>query len=308
MVRIFFILTFLVFYSFSYEIKLISNVSSLKKDKNFLYIGTDQGEIFSFNLKNNELKKLFILPKIKSYYDESFSQIYDIDFLENSLLILSEGSFGEKDLFIYKNNQLKKQEIRLNDIRKVFFIDKYTILIASISSEIYLFDIKNSILLKKFKFSQSALGNLQLNEDKTLLVLGFESGEIELFDLLKWKIIHQYKQIHKDNIYQVDFKKNIILSCSTDRRIGVIKNNKENFSQQNFLIYACSLSPDGKFILFSDNNDNKTKVLDTDTLKQLTFFDNENLSVENIIFIDNKNFILSGFSNILLFRSLNESF
>ncbi|MBK1973456.1 WD40 repeat domain-containing protein [Campylobacter sp. TTU-622] len=304
MVRIFFILTFFILYSFSYEIKLNSNISSLKKNGDFLYIGTDKGEVFSFGLKNDKLKKLFILPKIKTYYDESFSQIYDIDSLEDSLLILSEGSYGKKDLFVYKDKQLTKQKIQLNDIRKVFFINKYTILIASISSEIYLFDIKNLTLLKKFKFSQSALGNLQLNEDKTILALGFESGEIKLFDLKEWKVLHKYKQIHKDNIYQIDFKKNIILSCSTDRRIGIIKNNKENFLQQNFLIYACSLSPDGKIAVFSDNNDNKTKIFSTDTLKQLTFFDNENLSVENIIFIDNKNFILSGFSNILLFRSL----
>ncbi len=39
----------------------------------------------------------------------------------------------------------------------------------------------------------------------------------------------------------------LFLSCGTDRRIGVVKNEEQNFLQKDFLIYTCALSPSGEF-------------------------------------------------------------
>ncbi|EOH9834605.1 WD40 repeat domain-containing protein, partial [Campylobacter jejuni] len=172
-------------------------------------------------------------------------------------------------------------------------------------SEIELIDksLKN---IKKFNFSHSSLNDAVLNEDKSRLIAGFESGEVELFDLKNWKMLKNYDKMHKDNIYQVDFKNNVILSCGTDRRIGVVKNEEQNFLQKDFLIYTCALSPNGELAVYSDNEAEVSEVFSTSDFKPVKTFNNENLMSEFIIFLNNKDFIVSGFGDSIMFRSIDE--
>ncbi|HDZ4951620.1 TPA: WD40 repeat domain-containing protein, partial [Campylobacter jejuni] len=212
--------------------------------------------------------------------------------------------FGSKNLSFYKDNlQIKKLEE--NSITKAFFINEDTYLLISIGSEIELID-KNLKNIKRFNFSHSSLNDAVLSEDKNKLVVGFESGEVELFDLKNWKMLKNYDKMHKDNIYQVDFKNNIILSCGTDRRIGIVKNEEQNFLQKNFLIYACALSPDGELAVYSDNEAGISEVFSTSDFKSIKTFNNENLMSEFIIFLNNKDFIISGFGDSIMFRSTDE--
>ncbi|MFH5237212.1 WD40 repeat domain-containing protein, partial [Campylobacter coli] len=152
------------------------------------------------------------------------------------------------------------------------------------------------------------LNDAVLNEDKSRLVAGFESGEVELFDLKSWKILKNYDKMHKDNIYQVDFKNDILISCGTDRRIGLVKNEEQTFLQKDFLIYTCALSPSGKLAAYSDNEEGFNEVFDTNTLKTVRIFKDENLMSEIIIFINERELIISGFGDKIVFRSLDESF
>lgn len=299
-----FILSFFYVLSPAYELKLNSNITTLKLNKQNLYIGTDKGEILQYNIKDKSLKELLSLPKIKNYYGNDFPKIYNIDIFKDTLLILSGGDFGTKNLSFY-NDDLQIKKLEENSITKAFFISENTYLLISVASEIELVD-KNLSSIKKFNFSHSSLNDVVLNEDKSELVAGFESGEVELFDLKNWKILKNYDKIHKDNIYQVDFKNNIILSCGTDRRIGLVKNGEENFLQKDFLIYACALSPNGKLAIYSDNEAGISEVFNTSDLKSIKTFNNGNLMSEFIIFLNNTEFIISGFGDSIIFRSIYE--
>ncbi|MBM0637100.1 WD40 repeat domain-containing protein [Campylobacter sp. VicNov18] len=304
MKKIFFILSFLYILSFAYELKLNSNVTALKFHEQNLYIGTDKGEVLKYHIQNKNLKKLLSLAKIKNYYGEDFSKIYSIDIFENTLLVLSEGDFGTKNLSFY-NNELQINKLKDNGIIKAFFIDKNTYLLVSMGSEIKSVD-KNLFYIKEFSFSHSSLNDAVLSEDRSKLLAGFESGEVELFDLKNWKILKNYDKMHKDNIYQVDFKNNTILSCGTDRRIVLIKDGRQNFLQKDFLIYACALDPSGNLAIYSDNEAGICEVFDTNTFKSLKVFDNKNLMVEFIVFLNYKDFVFSGFGQSIMFRSIDE--
>ncbi|MGH2305829.1 WD40 repeat domain-containing protein [Campylobacter taeniopygiae] len=299
-----FILNLFCVLSYAYELKINSNITSLKLDKQNLYIGTDKGEILLYNIKDKSLKELLSFPKIKNYYGDEFAKIYNIDIFKNKLLILSEGDFGSKNLSFYKES-LQTKKLEESSIIKAFFIDEDTYLLISIGSEIELID-KNLNHIKDFNFSYSSLNDVMLSEDKNKLVVGFESGEVKLFDLKNWKILKNYDKIHKDNIYQVDLKNNVILSCGTDRRVGIIKNEEQRFLQKDFLIYACALSPNGKLAVYSDNEAGISEVFNTDDFKTITTFNNENLMSEFIIFSNNKDFIISGFGDTIMFRSIDE--
>lgn len=299
---------------FALKIELGSNITALKLEENILYVGTEEGEIFSLDVskmdeKNSSIflnEALIKLDKIENFYGLSEAKIYSIDVKDEALLILSEGNYGEKNLSFYRKNHLiQTQKLKIGGVNKAFFIDEKTILLSLIGSEIKLLDL-NLKELNSFKFSHSSLNDLALSEDKTRLVAGFESGEVELFDLKKWKILQNYNQIHKDNIYQVDFKQGTILSCGTDRRIGVINEKEQKFLQKDFLIYACALSKNGKLAAFSDNDNNTIEIFNTDELKSVAKFTNENLMSEFIIFLDNKRFLISGYGTLILLRSLDE--
>ncbi|MGH2327748.1 WD40 repeat domain-containing protein [Campylobacter taeniopygiae] len=299
-----FILNLFCVLSYAYELKINSNITSLKLDKQNLYIGTDKGEILLYNIKDKSLKELLSFPKIKNYYGDEFAKIYNIDIFKNKLLILSEGDFGSKNLSFYKES-LQTKKLEESSIIKAFFIDEDIYLLISIGSEIELID-KNLNHIKNFNFSYSSLNDVILSEDKNKLVAGFESGEVKLFDLKNWKILKNYDKIHKDNIYQVDLKNNVILSCGTDRRVGIIKNEEQRFLQKDFLIYACALSPNGKLAVYSDNEAGISEVFNTDDFKTIKTFNNENLMSEFIIFLNNKDFIISGFGDTIMFRSIDE--
>lgn len=96
-------------------------------------------------------------------------------------------------------------------------------------------------------------------------------------------MLKNYDKMHKDNIYQVDFKNNVILSCGTDRRIGVVKMKNKIFTKR-FLIYTCALSPSGEFAVYSDNEAGVSEVFSTSDFKPVKTFNNENLMSEFIIF------------------------
>ncbi|TKX29935.1 WD40 repeat domain-containing protein [Campylobacter estrildidarum] len=305
MKKIFCILSFFYLFSYAYELKINSNITALKLGEQNLYIGTEKGEILKYNIQDKSLKKLLSLPKIKDYYGDNFAKIYNIDLNHNTLLILSEGDFGNKNLSFY-NKKLTIKKLQEQSVKKVFFIDNNTFLFVLLDSEIILVD-HNLKKIKEFQFSHSSLSDAVLNEDKTQLVAGFESGEVKLFDLKKWKILKNYDEIHKDNIYQVDFKKNIILSCGTDRRLGIVKNNKQYFLQKDFLIYTCALSPSGKFAIYSDNEAEISEIFNTNNFNSIAKFHNAGMMSEFIIFINENEFIISGFGDKILFRSVDES-
>ncbi|ACM64337.1 WD40 repeat domain-containing protein [Campylobacter lari] len=308
MKKIFLILLMSV-YVFSYELKLNSNLNVLKLIGNSLLIGLDNGEINQYSIQDKKLQKITQLDKIKNFYEENLSpRIYSIDYLNGAILILSEGDFGSKKLYVYKNKQLLSYDLVNDGVKKALFLDDNTILLALLGSNIELFDLKTKSVIKNFTFSNSSLSDVVLNETKTQLVAGFESGEIILFDVKKWQKIKSYKNIHKDNIYQLDFKNTVIASCSTDRKLGIVQNDQEKNIERNFLIYTCALNKNGSIAAFGDNEKNIIEIIDTKNLKSIKKFQNKDFLLEYLIFLNDHELISAGYEDKIIFWSIDESF
>ncbi|TXE83520.1 WD40 repeat domain-containing protein [Campylobacter peloridis] len=304
-----FLILLMSIYTFAYELILDSNLNALKLVGNDLIVGLDNGEIYKYSIKEKKMQKITQLAKIKNFYEENLSpRIYSIDYFDGAILILSEGDFGSKKLHVYKNHQLISYNLANDGVKKALFLDDNAILLALLGSNIELFNLKTKNIIKNFTFSNSSLSDVVLNETKTQLVAGFESGEIILFDIKNWKKIKSYKNIHKDNIYQLDFKNNIITSCGTDRKLGIVQNNNEKNIERNFLIYTCALNMDGSIAVFGDNEKNIIELIDTKNLKTIKKFQNKDFLLEYLIFLNDNNFIGAGYENKILFWSIDESF
>ncbi|WP_291949430.1 WD40 repeat domain-containing protein [Campylobacter sp.] len=295
--------------AFASELKLKSNLNAVKLIDERLLLGLDNGEILSVLIKTKQKELIAKLDKIKNFYEVNAEpRIYSIDYLNGMILILSEGDFGSKKLNIYKKDMIFDFQLPNNSVKKALFLNDEVVLLASLDSSIELLELKTKKIINKITFSSSSLSDVVLDESKTTLVAGFESGEIILFDLSKWQKIKSYKNIHKDNIYQLDYKNKTIVSCSTDRKLGIIKNDNEKFLERDFLIYACALNENGTIAAFSDNEKNIIELVDTKTFKTIKKIQNKNFLLEYLIFLGDNELISAGFENTIIFWSINESF
>ncbi|WP_267524638.1 hypothetical protein [Campylobacter sp. MG1] len=176
-----------------------------------------------------------------------FIDDYDI----NILAISSKD--GLKTLNIYKDNKLLKFKIS-SDINKAFLY-KDKIILTSLGSELIIRDLSFN-LIKKVHFSNASINAASINKEKAKIALGFESGKIVVYDLNSNDFIS--KEVHKDNIYNVDYKKDNIISCSTDRKV-IINDDKlneiTNIESDN-LVYNCALSDNLNFAYSCDLENN----------------------------------------------------
>ena len=314
--------------AFAYaDISLNANITALKLDKNSLFIGTDAGEVLWYDLAQKKLNEHFFikLPSVQNYYEKDISaRIHSLDEYGNSFLLVSEGDFGTQNISICRNFKIKAKDNTacatikspFTNIKKAFFIDKDTALIALLSSEIKLVDLKGFAnvnakkerklsVLKEYKFSHTSLNDIVLNDDKVLAAT--ESGELQVFDLKTWKLLANYDKINKDTLDQIDFKNGVVLSCGKERKIGIVRNNEQKFELMPFLTYSCALSPSGQIAAYSmlkaDNRNSNTTLVRTGDFKEIKIYENSEFFAKFIVFTNENEFIAAG-GNTILFRSV----
>lgn len=193
------------------------------------------------------------------------NNIIFIDDYEGMILAISTDE-GQKTLSIYKDNIIRNKSIS-SDINKAFLY-KNIIILTSLASEIIFLDLDFNEI-KRVHFSNASINAASMNKTKQKLVLGFESGKIVIYDLNTHTFIS--KEVHKDNIYNVDYKNNKIISCATDRKAIVSDDelNIINTIETNNLVYNCAISSSGK-VAYSCDIDNNICI------------DNEKINIGNL--------------------------
>ncbi|MBF7047986.1 WD40 repeat domain-containing protein, partial [Campylobacter volucris] len=104
------------------------------------------------------------------------------------------------------------------------------------------------------------------------------------------------------------FKNKTIVSCGTDRKLGIVKNGEEKSLERDFLIYTCALNFNASIAIFGDNEKNTIELVDTNTLQTIKTFQNKDFLLEYLIFLNDHEFISAGYENTIIFWSINESF
>lgn len=313
MKKSFFVLI-LALFSYANEPKINANITALKYEQNALFIGTDSGEVLEYDLKSKKIQKLIKLPAVQNHYEKGLgARIHSLDVYKNSFLVVSEGDFGTQNLNLCpKNASCSTVKAPFTNVKKAFFINENTALLALLSADIKLINLKEFLSLnsksatKEFKFSLTSLNDITLDETRQKLLSATESGELKVFDLQSWRVLANYDKIHKDFLYQIDFKNGVIVSCGNDKKVGIVRDNEQKFIPNPNVIYSCALNTNGQiaaYTIFKQDGKNKTELIDTKSLKKIASFENENFSPEFIIFLNEKEFLLSNYEGILL-RSL----
>lgn len=281
----------------TYTLTASGGVTDLVYKKGKLFVATTNSSVNIFNIKTKKLIKKIELPKIKDFAgDVVASKIYSVDALDNSILILSQGERGGRAIDIYKDEKLHSI---ISDKKRMFiarakFISKDKIIFSLLSNQLYYYDLnkKEAIYIKQI--SQSKFSHFKLDETKKRVIIADESGELKEINIESGEVVKNYSGYNLDNVFQVDWKNNIIITAGQDRRAVVYNQGQPYYKSVDFLIYSCALSPSGKIASFSSDEDNNVTVFNTKTKKELYKLTNNKMTLSSMVFLnENELFIAS---------------
>jgi len=278
-------------------------------EDNKIAIGCDDSSLKVYDYINKKFTKVIKLPKIKDFMGDIIdTRASSIDYLNGKYLILSDsGVGGYSDLRIF-DNELKDifSEKDKLAIIKAKFIDDTHILLGFLSNEVALYDVKNKKFLYRIQLNESRFSDFALNEDKSLVAFACESGEVTVVQVKDGKIVKKLSGANLDNIFSVDFKKDIVSCGGKDRRASWynIKSGKSDYILAKFFVYATALSPDSKMIAFTLDEKNNITIINRETKEKKYILKGQKSTLNTIIFKDKDTLFSASDDNIVIMWKL----
>lgn len=271
-----FLIVIFILFEFSFselikEMEFNANVLNIKQIRKDFLISLDNGEIEILD-ENFTQKMNYKFPKIKTYFGDLIeSRIFSADLLDDEILVLLSSDFGAQKLEILgkKNFDLKSE-----NFKNAFFINKNLAILADLSGEIYFFDLQNGKMSDPIKISSSSLSSVEISPNRKILVLASEGGKVYVFDIISKTILSQ-KSLHKDRIHDLAISSNLKIATGANDKSASFFDFKndiiKNFESE-FLVYAVSISENGKTLAYqsSENGD-------------ITLINTQNFEISNII-------------------------
>ncbi len=274
----------------TFTIEVNGTAKDMVLDGDNLVIATDMGHIEIYDTVNKKEIKEISLPNVKDFMgDEAPARVMSTDVIDGKYLLLSDsGKNGYTNLFIYDKNLTQVLSPKDKEaIIKARFIDKNHVLLGYLSNEVSLLNLKTKKERYRVQLSESKFSDFALNEDKSRVVFACESGVLNLVDVQSGKIIRKLKGQNVDNVYKVDYKKNIIVGAGQDRR-GSIYNidGQGSYIEGSFLIYSTALSPSASKVAFSMDEKNNITIYKTSSKSKIALLKGQKSTLNVMLFKD----------------------
>lgn len=271
-----FLIVIFILFEFSFselikEMEFNANVLNIKQIRKDFLISLDNGEIEILD-ENFTQKMNYKFPKIKTYFGDLIeSRIFSADLLDDEILVLLSSDFGAQKLEILGK---KDFDLKSENFKNAFFINKNLAILADLSGEIYFFDLQNGKISDPIKISSSSLSSVEISPNRKILVLASEGGKVYVFDIISKTILSQ-KSLHKDRIHDLAISSNLkIATGANDKSASFFdfKNDIVKNFESEFLVYAVSINENGKTLAYqsSENGD-------------ITLINTQNFEISNII-------------------------
>ncbi|MDA3077480.1 hypothetical protein OFO07_00895 [Campylobacter sp. JMF_06 NA1] len=220
------------------------NIAILKQMDEKIYAGTDTGKLFSISGSDENATLVLALPQIKSYVDGDIdSKVIDVDKLGEKFALLINGDYMHKKLAVYENGTLDTFDLPITGIKRLFLLDSNTIVLLGVGSEILYYDIASKSVKFEHKISDSPFGGVSFDREKNLLLLSNEGGMIYFFDTKEKKFLRE-KSIHKDNVFNVAFVGERVITGSNDKTCYYENARESKLFETGFIVYSVALSED----------------------------------------------------------------
>ncbi|WP_372998583.1 WD40 repeat domain-containing protein [Sulfurimonas sp.] len=274
-----------------------------------LYSATNASCVDIFDLKSQKIVQKIEISKIKDFMgDEVDSKIYSVDVLDNQVLILSQAKNGFRRVHIYKDNKLELiiPYTKSLTIAKAKFLNKDTILLGMLSNELISFNLKTKAYNWSIQVSGAKFSDFALNENKDEAIVADESGSLKIHNMKDGKLINILEGQNLDNVFQVAYKNGIIATAGQDRRVVIYayKFDSAYYKSSSFLIYSVGLSPSGKKVAYSSDENNNITVFNTITKSTLGKFGGNKMTLTNILFLNENEFLVASDDKTINFYSV----
>jgi WD40 repeat protein len=269
-----------------------------------LYCGTSASSVDIFDIQTKKKIDTLHLPKIKNFLNEEIEgKVYSVDVLEDKVLVLSQATGGFREVRLFSGD---KATVVVGSDKKLYiakakFIDKDTLLLALLSNDIISYDLKTKKENWTMQASLSKFSNLVMSKDKSEVVVADESGDLHLISTKDGHVIKVFSGQNLDNVFSVDYKKGVIVAGGQDRRVGVyeLAFKSAYHIQTPFLVYGVGLSPKGKIVAYSSDENNNVTLMKLSTKGNLGVYGGNKMTLTKIIFLNEKEFFVSSDDNTI---------
>ena len=283
------------------EIEASANVLNTTLINGKLFIATDGGTVEIYDPKESKFDEIIKMDDIKTYVsDHERPKILNVDELNGKILILSEGDYATKVLYIRENGQMRSIKMANQAIKKALFLDDEHIALASISNEIYFLNLKSGEIYDSFKISIAMLSDMEISEDRATLAIACESGKVYFYNV-HTKKMDKILDIHTDNIYDIAYKNGVMISGGTDRIAGIFSAGTLKKINTGFLVYGVGLSSDGKIAAYMSDEMSDVNLVDSATLDKIAMLKTGQSTINSIVFISDNEVVTSAYEKKILF-------
>lgn len=290
-----FLIVIFILFEFSFselikEMEFNANVLNIKQIRKDFLISLDNGEIEILD-ENFTQKMNYKFPKIKTYFGDLIeSRIFSTDLLDDEILVLLSSDFGAQKLEILGK---KDFDLKSENFKNAFFINKNLAILADLSGEIYFFDLQNGKISDPIKISSSSLSSVEISPNRKILVLASEGGKVYVFDIISKTILSQ-KSLHKDRIHDLAISSNLkIATGANDKSASFFdfKNDIVKNFESEFLVYAVSIGENGKTLAYQSSENGDITLINTQNFEILNTIKTNDGNLGSIIL--NNNFIVT---------------
>ena len=281
-----------------FELNLPANAVSVKLDKDDLLIGLDNGELYNYSIKTQELNKMIDLPKFSNYFDNNIApKIFSIDKLDEIVAILYESDNGGKSLGILENKELKSFKMPTDGVKKIFLLDSNHVIFVTLSSEVEYYNFREGKVVFENKLTTSSTGDAAFDRKNGVIAIGIEGGVIFYFDTRLKRVVKQVNA-QKDTIYSVGIDGKLLISGSADKKSYFNNGSKEFYYEAKFLVYCVGVGANKG--AFSTENSIKVINQNGEIIKDINY---DGASLNYLIFND-ECLIGSSYDNKIYFWSM----
>jgi len=277
-----------------HQIKVHGLAKDMVLSENTLVIATDAGHIEVYDADTYKKLKEISIPDIKDFMGDIIpARVMSTDKIGEQYLLLSDsGKGGYSNLYVFSDGKLVQifSPADKKALIKARFVDKSHILLGYLSNEASLLNIETKKERYKVQLSESKFSDFALNETKTQAVFSCESGVLSVIDVKSGKILKTLQGLNVDNVYKVDYKKNIVAAAGQDRRGALydVTTGKGTYIVGNFLIYATALSPTASKVAFAMDENNDISIYNTSSKVKLAVLKGQKSTLNVIIFKNEK--------------------
>lgn len=289
-------------------IKAGANVISSNLIDEILYLGTDGSELDIYDIKADKFLEPIKFRTVKTHFsDEEPAKIFSIDRLGDMLLVLTEMDYNERYLYVFKKendswNEVSNMHLANKSAKKAFFIDEKTAVVSDFGNEIYYIDLESKKAVFNHKFSIALYVDFEINKTRDKIAIGAESGVIYIYNL-KTRQTEQTLNFFKDNMYDIDYKNDVVAVGSIDKQAGVF-NGSMSYFKSDFIVYATGLSDDAKTLAYMNGEESDILVYDIASKTKLATIKTGQQILNEIYLSDNGRLISVAYEKEVKFWSV----